>query len=319
MPKKALPKFAIGFSALAGCYVLLSLVAGITLAELSLHLPRHRVSQEYRLFAYQRAKAIDAALVDIQITAKDGTTLRAWFATPHLGNGSTVLLLHGVTDNRIGVSGYAEFFLRHGYSVLLPDMRGHGESGGVLATYGLREADDVRRWIAWIRQNQSPQCVFGFGESMGAGILLQSLDRQANFCAVVAESPFADFREGVTDRVVNKLHSQSELARLASQLPISFGLIYARIRYRLNFSDVSPRNVVSHSGVPVLLIHGMADTNLLPRNSEMIHRDNLAETELWEVPGAEHCGAWSTAPVEFEKRVLDWFRTHNRQPRLPWA
>ena len=97
------------------------------------------------------------------------------------------------------------------------------------------------------------------------------------------------------------------------------GFTYVRLKYGLNLDLDSPKEAVRASTVPVLLIHGMADTNLLPRNSEMIHRDNLAETELWEVPGAEHCGAWSTAPVEFEKRVLDWFRTHNRQPRLPWA
>jgi hypothetical protein len=28
---------------------------------------------------------------------------------------------------------------------------------------------------------------------------------------------------------------------------------------------------------------------------------------LWEVPGTDHCGAASTAPQEFEHRLIDWF------------
>jgi len=192
-------------------------------------------------------------------------------------------------------------------------MRGHGESGGVLATYGLREARDVKDWVAWAKEKQKPNCVFGFGESMGAAILLQSLDHERNFCAVVAESPFADFREGMTDRIAGKLHSQTKIARLALQLPITFGFMYARIRYGLNFSEATPRGIVSHSAVPVLLIHGTADTNLLPRNSEAIHEGNLVGTELWEVPNAVHCGAWKTATKEFEMRVLAWFEVHGKK------
>ena len=34
-------------------------------------------------------------------------------------------------------------FLEEGYSVLLPDSRGHGTSGGELVTYGLLEKRDV--------------------------------------------------------------------------------------------------------------------------------------------------------------------------------
>jgi len=64
--------------------------------------------------------------------------------------------------------------------------------------------------------------------------------------------------------------------------------------------------------VPVLLIHGQADSNIPVRHSRMIHARNPA-TELWEVPGAEHCGAIAVAPKEFEARVMNWFGAHWRQ------
>src|SRR5207302_8567209 len=120
----------------------------------------------------------------------DGAILSAWSMRPRNSNGKTVMLLHGLGDNRLGMTGYAQVLLSHGFSVLLPDARAHGTSGGQLATYGLLESEDIHRWFEWVQQNQHPTCIFGLAESMGAAQLLQSLQAETRFCAVVAESPF---------------------------------------------------------------------------------------------------------------------------------
>src|SRR5438067_10448944 len=90
-------------------------------------------------------------------------------------------------------------FLQQGYRVLLPDSRAHGESGGRLATYGLRENDDIHRWVSWL-YDRGATCVDGFGESMGAALVLESMRSEARFCAVVADSPFSTFRSVAYDR-----------------------------------------------------------------------------------------------------------------------
>src|SRR5206468_134282 len=84
---------------------------------------------------------------DVSITASDGMVLRAWVIQPHHANGNAALLLHGLADNRLGMTGYAQLLLRHGLVVLLPDARAHGESGGDLATYGLLERNDIHQWF----------------------------------------------------------------------------------------------------------------------------------------------------------------------------
>jgi len=48
---------------------------------------------------------------------------RAWTIRPHHPNGEAVLLLHGLGDNRIGMTGYAQLLVVHAYTVLLPDAR----------------------------------------------------------------------------------------------------------------------------------------------------------------------------------------------------
>src|SRR5256885_4646798 len=99
-----------------------------------------------------------------------------------------VILLHGISDSRLGVAGYGQMFLQHGYRILLPDSRAHGESGGDIATYGLRESDDVHRWVSWL-YDRGVSCVDGFGESMGAALVLESMSAEPGFCSVVADSP----------------------------------------------------------------------------------------------------------------------------------
>jgi hypothetical protein len=64
-----------------------------------------------------------------------------------------------LSDNRIGMIGYAELLLSHGFTVLLPDARAHGASGGLMATYGLLESDDIRRWYEWLDSHQRPGCI----------------------------------------------------------------------------------------------------------------------------------------------------------------
>ena len=180
---------------LLGCivtYATCCAVLAVFLGELAFHPQRRPISE--RPLAQAMAARFGAPLEDVFVTASDGARLQGWFAHPAKSNGNAVILLHGVADNRQGMTGFAELFLSHGYSVVLPDSRAHGVSGGNFPTYGVMEAGDVRAWYDWVRVRDRPNCVFGIGESMGAAIVLQAL-KTTPFCAVVAESPFASFRQ----------------------------------------------------------------------------------------------------------------------------
>jgi alpha-beta hydrolase superfamily lysophospholipase len=111
----------------------------------------------------QIAGGFRAHLEDVKIGALDTAPLRAWYIEPEHGNNNAVILLHGLGDNRPGTVGYAQLLLNHGYSALMPDAHAHGNSGGDIATYGLIERDDIRRWFGWLIQRKHPRCVFGHG------------------------------------------------------------------------------------------------------------------------------------------------------------
>src|SRR5438045_6998289 len=76
--------------------------------------------------ADELARNTGSAWQHSQVTARDGAALDGWQFTPRDSNGSVVILLHGVGDTRLGMLGHATFLLRSGFTVLLPDIRGHG-------------------------------------------------------------------------------------------------------------------------------------------------------------------------------------------------
>lgn len=216
----------------------------------------------------------------------------------------------GSLTNRLGMVGYAQLLLAHGYAVLMPDSRAHGDSGGPVATYGLLERDDIHQWLTWLTQHEHPHCIFGLGESMGAAELLQSVP-DTRFCAVAAESPFSSFREIAYDRVGQFFHTGPWLGRTLFRPLIETAFLYTTWRYHLRMDQVSPEAAVRTTHVPIFLIHGRNDRNIPVRHSRRLHAADPAIV-LWEVADTDHCGAISTHPIEFQTRLLAWFASHDR-------
>lgn len=287
-------------------YLAFSAIAGMFLARETLHPARRPLTLEDESNMQSTARQLDFSLKDASTVSSDNTTLRAWIIHPHRSNGDAVILLHGLGDNRAGMSSYAQLFLAHGFTVLLPDARAHGASGGDLATYGLVERTDIRRWFNWLTAEDHPRCIFGLGESMGAAQLLQSLAVESGFCAVAAESSFSSFREIAYDRMGQPFHVGPWLGRTILRPVVEVAFLSARFRYHLDMEQVSPENAVAMTHVPVLLIHGQIDSNIPLRHAHQIQSRNR-NVVLWEVPNADHCGAFNAAPQEFEQRVLQWF------------
>ena len=243
---------------------------------------------------------------EVQVTAQDGALLSGWLFTPPAPNGSAVIVLHGVADSRLGALGHAGFLLKRGFTVLTPDSRGHGRSGGELVTYGIREKGDIHCWANRLLANPAVQRLYGVGLSLGGGVLLQSLSAEPRFRAVVADSPFAIFREIGDER----LQQVSHLPHFVVWPIARLGFAYARLRYGLDLRQASAVEAIRSTHVPILLIHGTADTNIPPRHSEELHAANPEMTRLWLVKGAEHVGSLGTDPRAYERKVTEWFESH---------
>lgn len=89
----------------------------------------------------------------VTLINRDGMKLNGLFL-PSIQAGSTryVILCHGYRNNCCELGMYARHFWHRGYSVLLPDARGHGDSEGKYIGMGWQERKDVLEWIDFLRQ-----------------------------------------------------------------------------------------------------------------------------------------------------------------------
>lgn len=293
-------------------YALVCCVDGIILAEFAIHPQREMldVTSKERIFP---ARSLNIREEPVEINALRGARLRGTYAQPiSQDNGSTVILLHGVAADRSSMAGFARLFLANGYRVLLPDSRAQGTSGGTFASYGILEQDDVRRWVDWASGQSPGHCIYGLGESMGAAILLQSLAYDHRFCAAAAESSFATFRQIANIRVGQFTHTGPWMGETLARPMIDAALLYVKVRHGVDLDQANPVQAVARTCTPVLLIHGLSDTNIPPSSSTAIHQAAPQSTQLWLVPNPGHCGASAVDQKQFNNQVLRWFGDHQR-------
>jgi uncharacterized protein len=292
--------FRLAVAALTGL-TLGSVCLSVLITEGALHIWQRPAAETPPAEALSRQTG--ASWGSVQALAGDGVVLDGWLFTPRQTNGAAVIALHGVGDTRLGMMAHAEFLVRAGYTVLAPDCRGHGASGGDVISYGIREAGDVHRWADLLLGRPGIHRLYGIGQSMGASILLESLPREPRFRALVADCPFATFEEIAYDR----LEQRGMLGAAVSWPVVHMGFQYTHLRYGLNLWDASPAAAVRSAKIPILLIHGMKDANIPPRHSRELHALNPAMTQLWEVPGADHVASLATAPLQYQHKVTAWF------------
>jgi uncharacterized protein len=296
--------------ALGIVYLLLCALIGVYLADVAVKPQRRGLPFGALAEARELLRPGAGDVADVSIAARDHIPLRGWLYTPSRPNGHAVIALHGVNTNRSSVASHAALMVKAGYTVLTPDARAHGNSGGLLASYGVIETDDIDRWIKWLRAQQPSGCLHAFGASMGGAHVLQIVDGPNPLCSAIVEAPFASFREVAYDRVGRYASTGDWLGRWALRPAVEAGFVTAKLRYGLDLDRSNPAGHLLNTRTPVLLIHGLDDTNVPPRHVQFMHAANPALLAVWLVEGARHVGAWRKEGKAYESRVLGFFAAH---------
>jgi fermentation-respiration switch protein FrsA (DUF1100 family) len=261
------------------------------------------VTQVERVPLDPPATAIAATHDDVTFKSRDGVVLKGWWFGV-TGADRAVVLVHGRGRNRVNSdfmeAAIARLLLVHGYSVLLFDLRGHGESGGTRYTLGIEEPRDILAAIdlaateAGIDRNR----VALIGESLGGGSAIMTVKADPSIGPVVTDSAFADGNTVV-----------SESATKYTNLPSWFTpgiVLMSRLFLGLDIAQVTPAKVVAaHPERAFLFIQCTDDTTvLLHHGLDLKAASKNPRTELWVVPGCEHVKAYATHPDEWAQHVL---------------
>lgn len=135
---------------------------------------------------------------DIRFPARgDELRIAAWYV-PSEEKQRAVILVHGRDNSRS--NGFVDQFAslanvlhESGYSVLLIDLRGHGESDDARYTFGVKERQDVLGAVDWLQARGYPPGKIGvLGYSLGAASVIGAAAEEKDIGAIWIDSAFAD-------------------------------------------------------------------------------------------------------------------------------
>lgn len=238
---------------------------------------------------------------EAQIESEDGLLLKGdVFWTDHDSH-SWVIAVHGYGGERSGMYNIASFYSLHGYNILTPDMRAHGESEGTYIGMGWPDRKDMLRWIDYVLQLDPEADIVLHGVSMGGATVMMTAGEELpeQVRAVVEDCGYTSVWDIFSDELQYLFH-----------LP-EFPLLYAAdgiawIRAGYEFKEASALEQVKKSQVPILFLHGSEDNFV---HTEMVYElyDACAsEKELLVIEGAGHGEAYCMDPELYFNTVLDF-------------
>ena len=247
----------------------------------------------------------DLPLEDIHFESHDGLRLAGWFIPGT--NGATVILAHGRGGERSGMLPNANYLHKDGFSVLMFDFRYRGESEGEESTLGAKEPWDIEAAVDYLktRSDIDPERIGVQGCSLGAVSAILAAAETPEIKGVVAEIPF----KNLTSAIAHAFKHAKEGVGLPSFPFAPVSKFFCELRLGVDLNEVSPVNVIGQiSPRPVFLIDDLED-DVFPRDSvEALYEAAREPKELWQIPGAPHGQGWETAPEEYERRVLAFWR-----------
>jgi fermentation-respiration switch protein FrsA (DUF1100 family) len=269
----------------------------------------HQITLVDRVPVYDHPIRHGLAYEDVEFLSRyDHIPLRGWYlpATPDT---RCIIMLQGELHHRnspgIGALELARDLVQQGFSVLLYDYRGRGESGGTRSSAGDREQWGALGALDYVNSRSIPTTRIGLlGFSLGAGVAILVAAQVKDIPAVVADSAFVDW-----------LRDLERLSLHGVVLPRWFIgpiVIVGRLWFRTNVANVRPVMAVPHIAPrPVLFIHGAEDTVIPPGETlELYHAASNRENIVWIVPGAGHVKAYLRRRAEYVARVADFFQRH---------
>ncbi len=239
------------------------------------------------------------------ITSRDGIKLVATHFSPKTKSKRWVILVHGYGRNQGFVWDYAADYIKRGYHVLTPDLRAAGLSEGKYLTMGVKESDDITLWAEEIARKDASAQIALHGISMGAAtVMMAAAKHPKNLAAVIEDCGYTSAYDMFT--------MQLEKMFGLPEFPIMNCIdIVSRIKTGAAISEAAPLQSVAHMPVPILFIHGDADT-LAPCDMvrQLYDASSAPVKEKIIVPGAGHADAKDTAPNEYFRQIFRFLETY---------
>lgn len=255
----------------------------------------------------------------INYVARDGLKLRAYLTLPPGTNGKNlplILLPHGGPESRdyLGYDFYAQFLASRGYAVVQPQFRGSDGFGAKFTEmgyeqWGLKMQDDLSDAVKYVIDqgvaDPARVCIVGHSYGGYAALAGATLTPELYRCVVAVA--------GVSD-LINISRREEEAGRTNPAAIYWTKNMGSYARNYKKFEKTSPARNADKVRAPILLVHGLDDTIVLPEESRLMAnalKSAGKPYELIELPGADHSLDLPEAKIRTFKEIERFLKQHN--------
>jgi len=200
----------------------------------------------------------------VKLTTADGVELDAWYLDNPADRG-TVLFFHGNAGNISHRLESLQQFHELGFSILIIDYRGYGQSNGKPSEAGTYKDADAAWHYLTVTRNIPPAKIILFGRSLGGAIAAQLAARHQPG-ALIIESTFTSVPD-----IAGELYPW---------LPVNY---LSRYQY-------DAKSSLSATSSPVLVVHSRDDEIIAFSHGQELYRHANAPKQFLAIHGGHNDG-----------------------------
>ncbi|HUP27717.1 MAG TPA: alpha/beta hydrolase [Chloroflexia bacterium] len=216
-----------------------------------------------------------------------------------------IIVCHGFGSGKHRYAEFGERAAAAGYAALIPDLRGHGESGGEVDA---NIFNDVAAALLYLqnRPEVNPMNISMRGTSLGGWLAIHASAHLIDISPVIAYAPATETGMLVLMEEVG-LVQRGHKSPLVSDPPPRVNVnSMVQLLYRVDILKAAKR---IHPR-PLLLVHCEGDDVVPPHSSQRIYDEAGEPKALWLLPGGDHHFAQHDPGVD--ERMLAWISEWKR-------
>ena len=220
----------------------------------------------------------------------------------------TIIEFHGWHSSwHRDFSASSPFLHAMGCNLLIVEQRGQGDSDGDHMTFGLEERLDVPQWVHWYQEHINCHIpIYLAGVSMGASTVLMAAAENypPEVKGILADCGFTSAYEIIRTLGKQQFH--------IPQHPMMDGIRFlCKKKYGVDIRSWSTIDAMKASTLPVLLVHGNADTFVPCAMSQENYEACSNHKDLLIVEGATHAMSFVVDKDAYIKKVEQLFLHDN--------
>lgn len=233
----------------------------------------------------------------LSIISKDKTVLKGYFYPKN--NKKIVIIIHGYHNSHKEMLPFAEWYLsKHDFSVFLPDLRGHGESGGNFVCFGTKDREDIYEWISYLRNMLGDNIkIILHGVSMGAACaIMTGAYENINLCGIISDCSYASGLCTINTVIGKNYKIMRPLISFAAKQ-------YYKFHTGHNLSETDITKYAACIKCPILFIHGEKDDFIPPSDAYKLFSCVTSPSYLYIAKNSPHARSAVSDFDGYEKHV----------------